>query len=170
MSNPVDQESKEWRIRVRLLRRELDRLDITGEEQADYRQQLDTLIDVPPELRHVDRVRDLTEDQLLRMARSRALPEQDQEPLPVIMERAASQDPPTDSVYVEIQFRDVPKARGIAAQRGNVTMHASGPDRRGSALAYPEESLFDAKVRATLLAQSKGLPCVYLVKVTARAG
>ena len=169
MSNPDDQDSPEWTIRVRLLRRELDRPDITKEEEAEYRRQLDTLIDVPPELRHVDRVRELTEDQLLRMSRSRELPEQDLEPLPAIVERAADQDLPTDSVYVMIQWRDVSMARGVASKRGNVILHTTGPAPRGPALAYPEESLLDAKVRATLLACSKALPRVYLVKLPARA-
>lgn len=166
MKDPYDDDGQ-FMIRLRFLRQELELPDLSDDDQAEIQRSLDRLVAVPIELHHIDRVRELTDDQLLRLWK-RHQPEDELLPLPAI-ESWDSDDLPSDRKFVMIDHRVTWKGGGPAHHRGRVWVHVADGSGDGVGREFAEESFLEAKIHAVEIAVEEGLGKVYARRVTSMA-
>src|SRR5262249_1878173 len=120
----IDDPRSRWVIQVRLLRRDIDAPDTRDDERGRLQEQLDTLIDVPPQLQHTRRLKDLTTDQLIRLSQANQA-EEDLEPLPSFVDWPRDQSLPTGRALVVVLWRVLWSEGNRSEKVGCVQVHTS---------------------------------------------
>lgn len=162
----IDDPRSRWMIQMRLMRRDLEDPNLGEAEHDRLEEQLEQLIGVPMELRHRDRVKELTEDQLIRLSR-RHEPEEDLDPLPEFVTWQKDRGHPDDGAFVMVLWRVEWSADGPGERVGSVQVHTSD-SRSDGAIERGEMPWYSALSVAVEQAWTRGLDRVYLTKLPAK--